>query len=404
MSLLKKGIMLAFFVLSLFVLSTAASASLPSNYYFYNIGTTKTAGSADYNSNGTFTIQSTGGGVDNIEDIGIHYVNTYVSGNSSIVVRLTSLSSNCVASVMLRSDNSNDASFSRLAVSNGILSYKRRAHEGVGLAGATLTSCSTPIWLKITKEGFSVKTYYSYNGTNWTYARSASMTGFTDTVRVGMAVNSTNGNMATATFDNVLVQSTPNLPSDYFSRTIGTVNSLGSSQYDFNTGTFTLQSSGLGIGNGINDAGFHCALRSFPGNCSITARLTSLGSQADATGGIIIRAMHQFPNVQYLFIGRNNTAGNLIGSARVGGNGQCSGTTLITPQTTMPIWLRIDRVGTSIRTYFSYDKINWSIFWSETLPGLDNYVYVGPAAYSGDSYTTISTTLDNVEVVSINSL
>lgn len=404
MSSLKKGIMLAFFVLSLFALSTAVSASLPSNYYFYNIGTTKSAGYAYYDSsNGNFTLQSTGGGVASYEDIGIHYANRSISGNSSIVARITGVSSNCVASVMLRGDIWEDGSFSRLAVTNGMLSYKRRAHIGVGLNGWNITSCNTPIWIKITKEGFDVKTYYSYDGLNWTFAASAAMTGFTDYVRVGMAVNSTDGNLATATFDNVSVQSTPNLPTNFFSRTIGTVNSLGSSQYNFDTGAFTLKSSGLGIGNGSDDAGFHCALRSFSGNCSITARITGLDSLANSAGGIIIRGYHQYTNSPYLFIGMSHT-GNLIGSARVAYSGLCTSTTLIEPPTPMPIWVRIDRVGSSIKTYFSYDKVNWNIFWSQTIEGLNDYVYVGPAAYSGDSYTTITTTLDNVEIKSISSL
>jgi regulation of enolase protein 1 (concanavalin A-like superfamily) len=403
MSSLKKGVMLVFFVLSLFALSTAVSASLPSNYYFYNIGTTPSEGYAYYDSSSrTFTIQSTGAGVNHFSDLGIHYANVSISGNASIVARLTGISGNCIAGVMLRGGIWEDDSFSRLAVSNGMLSYKRRAHVGVGLNGWNIVSCNTPIWLKITKEGFDVNTYYSYDGSNWTFAASATMTGFTDTVRLGMVVNSTDGNLATATFDNVNIQSTPHLPSEYFSRTIGTVNSFGSSQYNFNTGAFTLKSSGLGFGNGSDDIGFHCALRSISGNFSITARITNLDSQANATGGIILRGSHQYTNAPYLFIGMSRSVGNLIGSARLGYGGLYSGTYIVDPPTPMPVWLRIDRVGSLIRTYFSFDKVNWSIFWSQTLSGLSNVVYVGPAAYSGDSYTTISTTIDNVEITPIS--
>jgi regulation of enolase protein 1 (concanavalin A-like superfamily) len=98
----------------------------------------------------------------------------------------------------------------------------------------------------------------------------------------------------------------------------------------------------------------------------------------------------------------SRSVGNLIGSARLGYGGLYSGTYIVDPPTPMPVWLRIDRVGSLIRTYFSFDKVNWSIFWSQTLSGLSNVVYVGPAAYSGDSYTTISTTIDNVEITPIS--
>ncbi len=377
--------------------STLQVRILPEPYYFINVGINKSNGTATYNdTSNTFSLTSTGGGFGPGDDVGLHYIYRRMTGNGSITVRVTGLSSgtNNTGGIMLRGNMATNSCFAYIGFNNsGYVHFTRRAHMGVGTYSTQVGNKNLPIWLRITKNGYNVITYYSTDGTNWSQLASSDMTGFTDDVYVGMAAMSKdNSKTATVTFDNVNVVSTPNLPSPYFSSTIGTVNSFGSSLYENNK--FTLKSSGLGF-SVPGDQGFHYAWRGHSFGVSYTARIVSVDSLNGAMAGIMLRST-PYPDASFSFIGFEPVKNNITSWYRSSEGGALSGKS--SPNKSIPVWVRINNVGNSVNTYYSYDKQNWTLYSSSTLSGFSTGVYIGMVVLSGDSSKVATAVFDDVTI------
>lgn len=383
--------------------STVKVRLLPEPYYFNNVGTVKSDGTAVFNStSNTFSLSSTGGGLQSADDLGFHYIYRQLKGNGSITVRVTGMNSGTgnEGGIMLRGNMATDSCFAYIGFRNtGEVSFVRRAHMGVGTLHRTIYNKSLPMWLRITKDGYNVITYYSSDGTNWTRVESSDMTGFTDSVYVGMvAMSKDNSKTATVTFDNVDIVSTPNLPSPYSSSTIGTINSFGSSLYADNK--FTLKSSGMGF-SVPDDYGFHYAWRGHSFGVSYTARIVSVDSFNNAKAGIMIRST-PYPDASFSFIGFEPVENNITSIYRTDKGGALASVTSLNKS--IPVWVRINNVGNTVCTYYSYDKQNWILKSRATLSGFSTGVYIGLVVSSGDSSKVATAVFDNVTIQSTSTL
>ena len=133
--------------------------------------------------------------------------------NGSIVARVTSLNAGdpwAKAGVMIRSTThpSSRHGFALLSRENGV-AFQARDEFGSTTNHASGPFSAGPVWLRLTRSGQSFAAAVSFDGTNWTQLGSNAFIG-TGPVLVGLALTShNNAEVATATFDNVTVTTSP---------------------------------------------------------------------------------------------------------------------------------------------------------------------------------------------------
>ena len=162
-------------------------------------------GSASYAS-GVFTVNGSGadiwGGSDQF-----NYVSQPLTGNASIVARVTSQSDTdpwAKAGVMIKQSTTSGTSYALLGVTpgNGIaFQYGFNTTVSGG-------SYSFPNgWLKLTRSGGTITAYSSADGSTWTQVGTTTVS-LTDPVTIGLFTCAHNASaLSAATFDNVSVTS-----------------------------------------------------------------------------------------------------------------------------------------------------------------------------------------------------
>ena len=185
--------------------SVTGSSPVPSPWADADVGSPAVAGSASYAS-GVFTVNGGGadiwGGTDQF-----NYVSQPLTGNASIVARVTSQSDTdpwAKAGVMIKQSTASGSNYALLAVTpgNGI------AFQSDFNASVSGGSYSFPtVWLKLTRSGNTITAYSSADGTTWTQVGTTTIS-LTDPVTIGLFTCAHNaGALGTATFDNVTVTS-----------------------------------------------------------------------------------------------------------------------------------------------------------------------------------------------------
>lgn len=139
------------------------------------------------------------------------YVYKSYSGNVEIVAKVTDWNPAdgwTKGGLMIRSSTAAGASHVTVMVtgSNGIRQQRRLSDGGTSSDSSGTGSFSVPVWLKLTKEGSTVRTYYSTNGLDWIKVSSDRTPALGSTFLIGMAISSRNNSAyANATFSNVSV-------------------------------------------------------------------------------------------------------------------------------------------------------------------------------------------------------
>jgi len=169
------------------------------------VGSPGVAGSASYAS-GVFTVNGGGSDIWGSSDQ-FNYVSQPLTGNASIVARVTSQSDTdpwAKAGVMIKQSTASGSSYALLAVTPG---------NGVNFQYGFNSSTSggsyafPNAWLKLTRTGNVITAYSSPDGTTWTEVGAADVS-MTDPVTIGLFNCAHNGGaLNTATFDNVSVTS-----------------------------------------------------------------------------------------------------------------------------------------------------------------------------------------------------
>ncbi|WP_157637979.1 T9SS type A sorting domain-containing protein [Flexithrix dorotheae] len=180
---------------------------LPTPWTNTDIGNVAATGDASYN-NGTFTLDGSGkdiwGNTDEFQ-----FVYQSLNGDGEIVAQVNSLTNThswAKAGVMIREslDGNSKHAMSVITWSNGV-SFQRRTSTGSSSASTKIAGLSTPVWVKLSRNGNVFTSSYSADGNNWTEIGNVNISMDTSAF-VGLCLTSHNdGTIATATYDNVTV-------------------------------------------------------------------------------------------------------------------------------------------------------------------------------------------------------
>ena len=171
---------------------------------------------------------------------------------------------------------------------------------------------------------------------------------------------------------------------------IGTVGGPGANGYDAATGTHTIISSGADVWNTADE--FHFEYRTMTGDGEIIAKVATEDNADQYTkAGVMFReslaanSRYAFANMTprntgVQFERRTATGGNPASNNGFGGS--------------LPIWVKLTRVGNLITGYQSVDGVNWTSMGSDTVP-MSTTIYVGLALTShNDSLLAAATFTD----------
>src|ERR1700733_8233693 len=226
MNLNRYKLILVFFLL-LHSTQARAQGSLPSGWSDGDVGT---AGSASY-SNGVFTVNGAGNGIAGGSD-GFNFLYQALSGDATIVARVTSSTSYAQAGITIRSNLNANSTHVFLYPSTPAPSYLYVLDRATSPGGTAYPSydaySSLPYWIKLVRSGSAFTEYVAIDGLNWVQLGSSLTISIGTNAYIGLAVSSENNpSLASATFDNVSINSAaspaPEITS--VSATTGTVGS-----------------------------------------------------------------------------------------------------------------------------------------------------------------------------------
>ena len=364
---------------------TAGSSPVPSPWADADVGSPSLAGAASY-ANGVFTVNGGGADIWGTSDQ-FNYVSQPLTGNASIVARVTSQSDTdpwAKAGVMIKQSTTSGSSYALLAVTpgNGV-HFEHGYNTDVGGESYSFPNG----WLKLTRTGSTITAFSSADGSTWTQVGATTIS-LTDPVTIGLFTTSHNaGALGTATFDNVSVTaagSSP-VPSPWADADVGSPAVAGSASYA--SGVFTVNGGGADIWGSTDQ--FNYVSQPLTGNASIVARVTSQ-SDTDpwAKAGVMIK-QSTAGGTNYALLA--TTPGNGITFQSDFNAGESGGSY------SFPVWLKLTRSGSTITASTSTDGTTWTTVGSTTI-SLTDPVTIGlfNCAHSGSALNTA--TFDNVSV------
>jgi hypothetical protein len=179
---------------------------LPSPWIDQDIGAVGTQGRGSFLT-GTFIERGSGADIGGSADA-FHYIYQPLNGNGTIIARIvTQYNSDpsAKAGVMIRETLTAGSKYAAVVItpSNGIIFQRRTAINGT-TANTTATGSQfvVPYWLKLTRTGNSLASYYSSDGVTWTSGGSSSVA-MGSSVFIGLAATSHSVFNSTATIDQV---------------------------------------------------------------------------------------------------------------------------------------------------------------------------------------------------------
>jgi RHS repeat-associated protein len=213
---------------------------LPGPWLDQDVGAANPAGSATY-SGGIFTVTGSGSGFGGTAD-GMHFVYQSLSGDGSIIARLTA-QYNAQAGIMIRETLTPGAADAYVYYypNQGYLMYRPSTGASSNSQAAFL-SMTYPYWLQLVRNGNAFTAYMSSDGVNWTQIGASVTITMAQTVYMGLAVSGT-----TANFDNVSVTlgTTPFVSGvSPLVGTIGTPVTVTGSNFGSTQGTSTVSFNG----------------------------------------------------------------------------------------------------------------------------------------------------------------
>ncbi len=201
-----------------FTWATTAQVALP-QLAGADVGVVTIPGGTTFNNgSGVYTVASSGVGIAGTADA-FQFASTTLTGDGEIRVRVTSLTNTnpwSKAGVMVREDASPGARFGMVFVTpqNGFGgNYRLAAGAPREYAGGPALNAPPNNWVRIVRVGTTLTGHASADGASWTQIFNIALSNLAATVRVGLAVTSTdNSQLATATFDNLQVTTAPLAP------------------------------------------------------------------------------------------------------------------------------------------------------------------------------------------------
>lgn len=256
-----------------------------------SIGTV-TGGSSS--ASGVYTFTNSGNGLltgSTADNVRYHYFPITNSANCVVTARVasnTNANANSRAGVMLRTTiatGSVHASALATSLTSGDFYALQRTSTSASSTSTAYTSLLMPMWVRTVRTGSTFTQASSRDGQTWTAMSPAPSIAFAPKLLAGLAVSAaSDGQIATATFDNVTLNGTP--ITSFGGRTIGFVNEQGSESFDPLPSVWTVNGSGQGIGN--DEA--HFPSIEVTGDFTLAARVLSLtGGAAGAQAGVMVR-------------------------------------------------------------------------------------------------------------------
>ncbi len=186
------------------------------------------------------------------------------------------------------------------------------------------------------------------------------------------------------------------IPAPWSTGDIGAVGVAGTASYSFSTGEFNIEGSGLDIGGASDE--FRYVYQTVTGDCSMVVRLISQENTSDyAKAGIMIRETLDTNSKNY-YVSRIPGAANHIQSSYRTGTGSNTITTNYgTHLDTLPIWLKLERIGNNLRGYISTDGTGWNLIKDQYI-SMTADVKIGMAVTSNLDGTLSTAVFDNVSV------
>jgi M6 family metalloprotease-like protein len=192
--------------------------ALPSPWQNTVIGGPSKIGAGGYR-NGTFGIETYGGDIYNQSDQ-FNFINHPLNGNGEIVAHISYFNNArdwSKAGVMIRETLNANSKYVMVVKTpwNGIAPQNRPSTGGYSyhnLGGSSrIDTLRSANWVKITRVGSEIKSYYSHNGTSWTFLETT-IVSMSSNVYVGLCASGSNGTIPVkVNFDHVSVNSY-NLP------------------------------------------------------------------------------------------------------------------------------------------------------------------------------------------------
>jgi hypothetical protein len=379
---------------------------LPSPWMRGDVGTVAINGTASYDSTANaFTVIGDSGDIWSTAD-GMYFAYQPLSGDGSIVARLTGVENANVWSrggVMIRESMSAGAANAYMFLSAGkTLAFQRRPATGAAtFATLGATNIVPARWLRLDRSGNTFTGYQSTDGVNWAYVGSDTIVMPPD-VLIGLGGSSLNATKTSKSiYDSVAVTPgtptppvippvSPSLPGGWSHQEVGNVGFTGDTTFDAASATFSVKGAGADVW-GAADA-FHFASRPLTGDGFIIARVRSLqNTSSSAKAGVMIRESlaPESANAFMLvtqgkgtdFQRRQSTGAATVN--QVGGSGKA------------PYWVKLERIGNTFNAYQSVDGATWTLVGSDTIP-MAATVYIGMAATSHNVMATTTAAFDFV--------
>jgi regulation of enolase protein 1 (concanavalin A-like superfamily) len=363
-----------------YTITGTAGGTLPVDWQTQDIGAVGIAGSASFAS-GTYTVTGAGPDIWGTADA-LRYAYTTLNGDGQITARVATEQFVNVwtkAGVMIRDSLAPGSRQAFMLVSPGKgNAFQRRVATGgvsTNTAGAFVTA---PYWVRLSRVANTITASQSADGVAWTVVGTDTIA-FGQNVLVGLAVSShTATATATATFDNVLVESL------WLNQDIGAVGLAGSTAI---TGdVFTLTGAGADIWN-TADA-FHFTYQRLTGDGEIVARVTSV-SATNVWHKVAVMIRNDLTPASAHGMMLVSSGKGLAFQRRVAAGGVSTNTA--GPLLAAPRWVRIARSGNVITASYSDDGTTWTVVGSDTI-ALDATVYIG-LANSSHSTTALGTAM-----------
>jgi outer membrane protein assembly factor BamB len=346
-------------------------------------------------SNGTWTVQAGGADIFGTADQ-FHYVWQTLAGDGSVSAQMlsqTNTSSNAKAGVMLRLTSDSGSPFYDAVVTpgHGVFVQFRKSQGGGAQTSANLTTLTVPIYLMVARAGTTFSAYTSSDGVTWTLVPGSSVTlpNMTGTLLAGIAATSHNTTKLSTVLFNTVTLST--CPLTWSCADIGSpVPAGGQSE---SNGAWTMTAGGNDIW-GTTDT-FHFVWQSLAGNGLVEAQVASQSSSDSwAKAGVMLRKTNDPASMYYaafvtpgngIVVQYRSTQGGTTSQLKISG--------------TVPVYLLVQRSGSTYSAYTSPDGSTWTLVAGSSVTiTMTGPVLAGLAATSHNSNTLGTIVFNSVSV------
>ena len=347
-------------------------------------------------SSGVLTITAAGTDIGGSSDE-FGFVYQHIVGDADITARVDALDAKggyATAGVMIRKSLAADSAhvFGHVSLRTGVRAA-RRLVDGGNTTAVSGPGLGAPVWLRATRRGNQVSTFWSSDGANWA-ALATDQIGLDEAAYVGIGVNSRSSSArATAVVSQVrLVGGQPPapLPSGQQEIDLGEPAIAGTTAYV--AGTYTIAAAGADIWDRADQ--FHFVYQPISGNVEIVARVVSLDYVDDwSKAGVMIResltassrhaSVFLTPANGFAFERRPVTAEESVHTAGA--------------ESAAPGWVRLVRTGDLFEAYSSPDGASWTKIGSDRI-GIGDTAYIGLAVTSHATAAATTAVIDGFRI------